>query len=505
MTDHTPRSSLLVLAAIFAAFLVARVPVMLRQPGGLDEEYYAIPGLTILEGGIPRLPHVPQRDPRRVFYLADQALFAEPPLSFYWQALFYALLPDTYGTGRLASGAAALAVLWLVYELARTFYQSAAAGLWAAGMCSLMRSFYFPLITARPDMLCTAFALAALLCVARWRDRQSPNWLWPAGVFLGLGGLTHPVAMIAAVQSAAWLCLASRGWRRALLPVLLAAVALAVFALWLPLIARHPDAFRNQFLGNILRPTGPGLAARLVCPWAALTSHAEMMFGHLGPIQSTLLLGGVTLATIAAWVGRPVRPRGPAMAPLLAWSSVYLLAALVGVHPTQYLWCFPTTLLCVCLGGMIAAASARLRSAPGGRFLRTGGGVLLVALLLPGAGLRTCFAHLRHWNDVNYNAPAFARRMLEDLPANARFTVDREFVLDFYATGRRTLLAETFPVYFRAEEFPYDYLVISRHGLDEELAATMNGELVRVYGDRDDLFACYAEVYRPAHSGDTDR
>jgi hypothetical protein len=130
-------------------------------------------------------------------------------------------------------------------------------------------------------------------------------------------------------------------------------------------------------------------------------------------------------------------------------------------------------------------------------FVRGIVGVVLAAIMLPGAGVRTTLAYLTRWNDVNYNAPAFARVILADLPADARYTVDREYVLDFLAAGRQSLLAETFAPYFSAEQYPYDYLVISRHGVDERIAAAMNGELVRTYGDRDDPFACYAEVYRP--------
>jgi hypothetical protein len=124
--------------------------------------------------------------------------------------------------------------------------------------------------------------------------------------------------------------------------------------------------------------------------------------------------------------------------------------------------------------------------------------VLLAALMLPGAGVRTTLAYLRHWNDVNYNAPALARVILAELPPDARYTVDREYVLDFLVAGRTTLLAETFALYFSAEQFPYDYLVLSRRSVNERTAVRLNGELIQTYGKRDDPFACYVEVYRPA-------
>ncbi len=493
-----PRWALVVLGLILAAFVAIRGPLMARQPGGLDEEYYAIPGLTILEGGIPRMPHVPQRDPARVFYRADEALFAEPPLSFYWQAVFFAVLPDTYGAARCATAVAALVVLWLIYELGRLLYGSEAVGLWAAGLCVPARSFYFAAQTARPDMLCTAFGLGALLCVARGQVAEDRRWLIIAGVLLGLGGLTHPFAIVFAAQAAGWVFLGSRGWRRIGNVGLLAFLALAVTACWLPLILSHPEAFRAQFLNNILKPAGPGLLARLLNPIDSFWSQGWMMTGHLGVVQSVLFLGAPVIA--AAWDG--FRRRGPLIAWLLALSSVYLMAAAAGRHPTQYLWCYPTTLLCLCLGRVTVAAGAFLKGfGRAGRIVPLAGGLALIGLMLPGAGLRTWLSHVRHWNDVNYNAPAFAARMLADLPADARYTVDREFALDFVAAGRQTILAETFDVYLSAREFEYDYLIVSRHGIDENLAFIMRGRLLHTYGDREDPFACYAEIYRPAEDG----
>ncbi len=499
-TPRRPKSSLIVLGLILAAFVVMRFPVLWRQPGGIDEEYYAIPGLTIWQSGIPQLPHVPQRDAMRVFYLADQALFAEPPLSFYWQALFYGLLPDRYGAARVASAIAALGVIWLVYELGRLFYRSETAALWAAGLCSVARSFYFPAVTARPDMLCTFFGLAALLLVARFRMTGAMKSLVLSGVCLGLAGLTHPLAIVPAIQAAVWLAFTGTGWRRITHPALLAGIALSVFGLWTPFIIQHPEAFRAQFFNNILGQAGPRLLTRLVLPWESLSHHAWMMKGHLGPIQYYLFLGGLVAAGVLE-----LRSRARSVAWLLAASSIYLVSTTAGLHPTQYFWCYPTALLSITLG-RAAAGAAELLHATGrrGTWLASAGAVVLIGLMLPGAGLRTWVAHLRHWNDRNYDAPAFAAQILSDFPPGARYTVDREFVLDFVAAGRRTLIAECYPYYFSAENHPYEYLVLSRYGLEENVAEKMNGELIRTYGNRDDLFSCYAEVYRPARHADED-
>ena len=57
------------------------------------------------------------------------------------------------------------------------------------------------------------------------------------GVLCGLGLLTHPFAIVYCLQIGVWVLWASRGWKRAVgNGALLAAVALLVLALWLPLI-----------------------------------------------------------------------------------------------------------------------------------------------------------------------------------------------------------------------------------------------------------------------------
>jgi len=69
----------LVLGGVMIVFLIMRVPLMYRQPGGQDEEWFAVPGYTVAQEGVPRLPFVPSRDRQCVFYRADDAVFALPP------------------------------------------------------------------------------------------------------------------------------------------------------------------------------------------------------------------------------------------------------------------------------------------------------------------------------------------------------------------------------------------------------------------------------------------
>ena len=497
----TMRTSLAVLGAIIIAFLAVRVPVVYCQPGGQDEDCYGFPGLTVLENGVPRLPHVPQRDPQRFFYYADDALFAEPPLYFYWQSIFYALLPDVYGTARLSSIAAGAAAILLLHTLALRWLADRSSALWAAGLYSLSRIFYFPAFTARPDMLCAAIGLAALYAFDRWRNGGRGGWFALSGVLIGLGGLAHPFAIVYAVQIAVWAGWSARGWARLFQPALLAFLAIAVCLLWLPLILAYPDAFAAQFGNNILSPAGPGMLARFLMPWNSLAHHAKLMWEHAGPIQFSLLAAGT-----AAALRLDVRRAGGGRKLLgLAVSSAFLLSVITGAHPTKGYWCYPAALLCLCLGRSISQGwSSAVERAPGLRRLAIPASVLVVSLMTPGMGLRAWWAYVRNFGDVNYNAPRFADRMIDDLPANARYTVDVEYALDFYAADRRILMGQTLPDYFSAEKHPYDYLIVSRHGLRTDLAGQLNGRLIRTYGVRDDPFACYAEVYVPADAPSSD-
>ena len=129
---------------------------MFAQAGGQDEDYFAVPGWTILREGVPRIPYVPSRDLEGVFYKADEALLALPPLYFYWQACVYAVVGPGYAQARLASAIAGAVAIVLVYFLGRSFQLAEPAALWGAGLYSMSRLFFFPATTARPDMLCSA-------------------------------------------------------------------------------------------------------------------------------------------------------------------------------------------------------------------------------------------------------------------------------------------------------------------------------------------------------------
>ncbi|MBL8850790.1 MAG: glycosyltransferase family 39 protein [Planctomycetaceae bacterium] len=500
------RSAWIGLALIGALFLALRMPVMYHQPGGYDEDFYAVPGLTILQGGVPRLPHVPARNPESVFIHADHVLYSEPPLYFYFQAALYSLLPDVYGTARLTSALAGLALVACVYRLSLAAGAGCMASLAGTALFSLSRWFYFPAICARPDTLCALFGLLAILAVLRWRSDQRRRWLLLMGACLGLGGLTHFFAIIYAIQLGLIVAGSSRGWGRLVNPAVLTLTSIVVFCAWLPLIAMAPDIFREQ-LGNQLGDTSGGpMWLRAIAPWESFRYQLPVMWEHIGAIQCVIPAAALLFG---AGLGIATRNSTLLLVGGLGLTAVYLICVFVGPdHPVYGYWVYPAGLMFVPLASALDAAARRLAqlthrnsSATTPDPVHAIAGVILASLLglafLPGCGLRTLSVHLRHWNDINYDSPRFARALMDTLPPDEVCAVDAQFVLDFVAAGRPALLATDYPPYFRVDQAHFDTLIVSRHQIDLQLTQRLNVQLVRTEGIESDIFACYAEIYEP--------
>jgi 4-amino-4-deoxy-L-arabinose transferase-like glycosyltransferase len=481
---------------IVAAFFLVRLPVTAHQPGGEDEECYAVPGLTILKTGLPQLPHVPARNKDSVYYGADRMLYAEPPLMFYLQAVLYAFLPHVYGTARLLSLLGGIGVLWMVWRLAAWSTQSDAAAAIATGLFSMSRWFYFPAIRARPDILAVFFGLLALWWTTRWLRTGRYRDLVGVGVAIGLGGLCHFFAIVYAVQIAVWLAWSSRGWKRLWHPLVVAGASLVIFSAWLPLIWMEPEVFRIQFGNQIFREQELSLLRRLIFPGDSLLYHFWRAFVAIGLWQFSI---GITALLVASV--RCMRRSAVSLAAicLLAWTAMFLLSCLVGPGQTKAsYWAYPAALMFICLGALLE------------QFVRNSGhhspwrkrlALLAVAgmflSMLPGLGLRTTLVHLRRWSDINYNEPAFARALLDQLPIDQTYVVDVQYALDFVAAGRRTLLAPTSPNYLRLADFHYDTVVSGRYNLEMRLPQQLCLETLDVFGVKEDPFACYAEIGRP--------
>ena len=207
-----------------------------------------------------------------------------------------------------------------------------------------------------------------------------------------------------------------------------------MLALWTPLILTYPSHFLVQFSNNVLNPAGPGLLTRLVWPFSYLAYQTGILLEQTQRIQFGLMSLGM-LATTAVAAHR--RDSGLFAAVALAWSGLYLLAAASGGHPSNGYWCYPTALVFLCVAYVAVAAGRRLADRlPRPALGWAVGGLLLVATMVPGSGIRAWVAHLRHWSDVNYSAPRFTRGLLADLPDGARLIVDPVFVFDAYLAGR---------------------------------------------------------------------
>jgi hypothetical protein len=495
VTGERGRMPKLVLFLVLAVFLVLRLPPVLTQAGGMDEEWYAIPGLTVAREGVPRVPYARATEPGSVFLGADRLLFAMPPLSFYAQAPFFLVLPPTYATARLASLVAGCVAILLVYAIATTLWGDPAVGLWGAGIYSACRLLYFPAMIARPDMICGTLGLAAVWAICRWSRTHRRRWIATAGVFLGLAGLTHPFAIVFAIQLAVWLTIVpGRGRDRPLRAIGLATVAAATFSTWLILIAREPELFRLQFVANILRPAGPGLATRLLFPGSEMAAHLPLVIERAGALQAGFL---AACLAFVAWWGLRNRDRVSGLIAALGLTAVYLQIAAQGDHPLQGYWCYPVAFFAIAAGRCLALGVAEARRRAGALVASVLAVGLLAIVFLPGGGLRATWASLQHRNDLAYQPRRLTQSILADLPPDARLTVGTEFALDAYGLDRRVLLGIRNPTYFDATRYDYDYAILGRSGLRDGLDRAMNARVVRTYGDPADPFSGYAVLLVP--------
>jgi hypothetical protein len=478
------------LGLILVAFVVLRLPTALKQPGGQDEEFFAVPGYTVVHEGIPRIPYFPVRNPDAFFHRADELLFALPPGLFYLQAPFFLLFPPGYPTARLTCIVAGLLAIVLVNALARKG-GGTHAGLCAAGMYAASRVLFFPATFARPDLWCAVFGLAAFLFVWKHSETGRPRDAAFAGLLLGAGLLCHPFAAVYCLISGLWVLLAPGPPRRRLLSAaVMTIVTLGVFSLWLPLVLKHPEAFRHQFANNVLGQAGPGIGQRLLWPWPYFPHQATLLLQQAGPWQTALMTMGLLHGTLIAV---RANDRGKRVLAMVCWSTLLLMTALQGTHPTKGYWCFTGALVFAATGVAIAPLLTGLRRKS--LTLAAVASLLLFALFLPQSGLRLWWNQVRPSIDDRYDGPRFAKRVISELPETGRYLVEPAFVFDFWLAGRDVQL-RTSPNDYGGKAQAFDWLVVSRDGLDKRIPETLNARFVKAFGDKDDPLACYAEIYR---------
>lgn len=473
---------------------------MLHQPGRVDEECYAIPGLTILKTGLPQLPHMPSRNPESMFYKADEVLYSEPPLFFYFQACFYALFGPSYAASRIVSIVAGGITLFAAACLARRWSNSDWAGYFTAAFLGLTKWFYYGIILARPDMLCTCLGIVAIVCTDNWLRSRKTRWLIVIGTLIGLAGLTLPLALAIAVQIAGWIWVVSRGVSRWLSPSIVAGVSIAVFATWLIQIAVAPEVFRlqfyNQFIDNkllVMNDTKPPGWAELV--GMSLWSNLRALVMYKGVYQFLLVAIPVVIATGYAIMRRD---SGVLKACCLSWSAFVILSLLVGrAHHPGY-WAYLGTLLVINLS-VVATVLCRWMVGHYGRCAQwciVVSGLIVVLSLLPGSGARLFPVYLQNWYQTDYQVDEFAKIVLAEIPPDATCLVDRELVLNFIAAGRKTLALPVFPIFFDPTGYHYDYAIVGRTGMEVNVTENFKGTLVKSIGREADEFACFVRIYR---------
>ncbi|MEZ6068417.1 MAG: glycosyltransferase family 39 protein [Planctomycetaceae bacterium] len=498
-TDRSSNAARWILVAIITSFWVCRLPVMLRQIPAQDEDYFAVPGWTILQTGLPSIPYLPSRDETAAFYRADDLLYALPPLYFYSQAAVYAVTGPGTGAARVASALAGTLTIWAVYALGRVWLPRRGDALWAAALFAWSRVFYFPCVIARPDMLCGLFGVLSLLTASWWWTSGRLRWLIAAAAAIGGGFLTHPFAIVFALQVGLWsLCRGPSWFTRLRDATVLTTVALLVAALWIPLILVDPDLFVTQFGNNVFNKAGAGVLSRLLWPIESLRVQWPLFVEHTGPLQVILLTvsSGVAVARVDL-----VRTEWKRPVLLLATVGLYLHIALQGTHPTKGYWVYTLVPGFLLAGSLLSRLTLRTGGAAAvGPVRFTAAALLAAALLLPGAGVRTLLAHLRHWNDTAYNAPAFTQELLSNTPSDGVQVVDPGYAFEFHLAGRKTLLGLNFPFFYDVSDERYHLLVAGPTSLRDGVPAALEAEYQRSFGDKADLFACYSELYTaPPH------
>ncbi|WP_169975581.1 ArnT family glycosyltransferase [Tautonia rosea] len=489
MTWSDRRSLVLMMAVV----LVWQIPLFGRTRAGQDESFYGVPGMMILRSGLPQIPYIPSRDPETIYYHADEILYTLPPLGFYLEAAVHLVLGDGLAPARLASMIAGLVAVAIVCDLTRRCSGSSRAALLAAASFLFSRAFLFPATTARPDMAAIAFGLGAVWWVSRddrrWRDVAL------GGVMAGLSMLCHPLGLVPTAQVGLALLVGGRPWRRRIGEAsVYSAVALAVFGLWLPMIAMHPELFRIQFGGNVLDRAGPGLGETIVGLPGVLAFQAWNAFDHVGPIQAGLY--GLGTLWLMAEVTRKADQGQSRRVLFHVVAAVVLLVLLMGSHHIRNYYGYPAALLSVPVGLLLDRAASRLGALVGTGWAKAIVAAMLVLAMVPGSGLRVLGAHLQHWTDPNYRVGPFVDRIVADLPPGALVAADGSYVLEFFLRDRPVVEAIVDPFYFNVRLEPFEYAVFGPVGLEQIRPEIEGLELVETYGDPSDPFGHYAELYR---------
>jgi 4-amino-4-deoxy-L-arabinose transferase-like glycosyltransferase len=185
MIDARPRRELFWFFAI--AFVVLAAGIGLRAPWPADEPRFVLVAKQMWESGDWLFPH------------RGHELYADkPPLYFWLIGAAYALVRSWTWAFLLPSLVAALATLWMAYDLARRLW-SHRAGLWAATAVLACGGFLYQAKRAQIDPTVVCFITLGVYGIARHVLRGGPDWRWYCiGCFAaGLGVISKGVGFLA--------------------------------------------------------------------------------------------------------------------------------------------------------------------------------------------------------------------------------------------------------------------------------------------------------------------
>ncbi|HBS06406.1 MAG TPA: hypothetical protein DEA96_15670 [Leptospiraceae bacterium] len=144
----------------------------------------------------------------------------------------------------------------------------------------------------RMDGLCLLFCMLALQFSFRAFQFQRDHYSFLAGVFLGLGALSHPAALYGVAFVVLFHLFRWRGLFFAICGVLLA------LSPWLAYIASNWDIFQLQFLSQLVRKSG------LLTLWGGPTGGVFVVFTsqYGGGFFSMILVGLLVAAVAGQWL-----------------------------------------------------------------------------------------------------------------------------------------------------------------------------------------------------------
>jgi 4-amino-4-deoxy-L-arabinose transferase-like glycosyltransferase len=196
MSPHVPRTLLRPwwpLLTCLAVLLALAAGIGLRSPSPPDEPRFVLAARTMVDTGQWLLPH------------RGSELYAEKPPVFMWmQAATHQVVGDWNLAFLLPSLLAALATLWLSWDLARRLWNRRIAwwAVWALASC-----LQFGLMAKRAqiDMVLVALTTLSLWGLLRHLlERPNTRALWIAGFAAGLGTVTKGVGFLPLLVLLPW-------------------------------------------------------------------------------------------------------------------------------------------------------------------------------------------------------------------------------------------------------------------------------------------------------------